>query len=260
MLNRDSSVKSMWPHCSGVQLRCSWAQCNRSLMCTGDKGTQTTGRRANSPPSCSLRTQFGEIWVFLQQQRAATPAVTLLVSPASGTLQQVAIVCRCGDSQASRPTSSTGVLIHLVMVPQHMDDTTMHIQLSGNSRLSCTSLQHTDSPPTRLFVEMISSTHAFHFGHLGFRGTIAACKLKHRSGKPPIKALRCDRGIAFYAHFGCLFAFGDATSTSYAGGDETQGASENKRWTTRKVSCWSTRVRLSSEGKDRRGLTTSSTP
>ncbi|GBL95117.1 hypothetical protein AVEN_188847-1 [Araneus ventricosus] len=45
-----------------------------------------------------------------------------------------------------------------------------------------------------------------------------------------------------------------------AGGDETQGASQNKRETTRKVSYWSTRVRLSSEGKDRRGFTTSSTP
>ncbi|GBN79343.1 hypothetical protein AVEN_88490-1 [Araneus ventricosus] len=55
MLNRDSSVKSTWPHCSGVQLRCSRTQCNRALTCAGDKGTQTTGRRANSPPSCSLR-------------------------------------------------------------------------------------------------------------------------------------------------------------------------------------------------------------
>ncbi|GBN74570.1 hypothetical protein AVEN_32019-1 [Araneus ventricosus] len=55
MLNRDSSVKSMWPHCSGVQLQCSRAQCNRALTCTGDKGTQTTGRRTNNPPSCSLR-------------------------------------------------------------------------------------------------------------------------------------------------------------------------------------------------------------
>ncbi|GBL95963.1 hypothetical protein AVEN_227179-1 [Araneus ventricosus] len=65
-----------------------------------------------------------------------------------------------------------------------MDDTTMHIQLSVNSRLSCTSLQHTDSPPTHLIVQMVSSTHAFRFGYLGFRVTIAACELKHRSGKP----------------------------------------------------------------------------
>ncbi|GBM05969.1 hypothetical protein AVEN_80562-1 [Araneus ventricosus] len=55
MLNRDSSVKSTWSHCSGAQLLCSQAQCNRALTCAGDKGTQTTGRRANGPPSCSLR-------------------------------------------------------------------------------------------------------------------------------------------------------------------------------------------------------------
>ncbi|GBM47254.1 hypothetical protein AVEN_136847-1 [Araneus ventricosus] len=98
------------------------------------------------------------------------------------------------------------------MVPQTMDDSTMHIQLSGNSRLSCTSLQHTDSPPTHLIVQMVSSTHAFRFGYLGFRGTI---ELKHRSRKPMFKASRCDRGIEFHANFGCLFAFGDATSTPY---------------------------------------------
>ncbi|GBM73887.1 hypothetical protein AVEN_40149-1 [Araneus ventricosus] len=101
------------------------------------------------------------------------------------------------------------------MVPQPMDDTTMHIQLCGNSRLSCTSLQHTDSPPTHLIVQMVSSTHALRFGYLGFRGTIAAYELKHRSGKPLFTALRCDCGIAFYANFGCLFALGDATFTSY---------------------------------------------
>ncbi|GBM53237.1 hypothetical protein AVEN_14251-1 [Araneus ventricosus] len=101
------------------------------------------------------------------------------------------------------------------MVPQPMDDTTMLIQLSGNSRLCCTSLQHTDSSPTQLIVQMVSSTHAFRFGYLGFRGTIAACELKHRSGKPLFKALRCDHGFAFCANFGCLFAFSYATSTSY---------------------------------------------
>ncbi|GBN96793.1 hypothetical protein AVEN_242419-1 [Araneus ventricosus] len=100
-------------------------------------------------------------------------------------MQQVAIVCRCGDSLASRPKSSAGVLILFVMVPQPMDDTKMHIQLSGNSRLSCTNLQHTDSPTRHLIVQMVSSTHAFRFGYLGFRGTIAACELKHRLGKPP---------------------------------------------------------------------------
>ncbi|GBN92540.1 hypothetical protein AVEN_53812-1 [Araneus ventricosus] len=41
--------------------------------------------------------------------------------PASCTLQQVEIVCRCGDSPASRPTSSSGGLIPLIMVPQPMD-------------------------------------------------------------------------------------------------------------------------------------------
>ncbi|GBN75017.1 hypothetical protein AVEN_14842-1 [Araneus ventricosus] len=88
---------------------------------------------------------------------------------------------------------------------------------SDNSRLSCTSLQHTDSPPTHIIVQRVSSTHAFRFGYLGFRGTIAACELKHRSGQSLFKALRCDRGIVFYANFGCLFAFGDATSTSRPG-------------------------------------------
>ncbi|GBM62806.1 hypothetical protein AVEN_19796-1 [Araneus ventricosus] len=100
------------------------------------------------------------------------------------------------------------------MVPHPMDDTTMHIHFSGNSRLSCTSLQHTNSPPTYPIVQMVSSTHAFRFGYLRFRGTITACELKQRTGKPLFKALRCDLGIAFYAKFCCLFAFGDATSTS----------------------------------------------
>ncbi|GBN97883.1 hypothetical protein AVEN_199783-1 [Araneus ventricosus] len=96
-----------------------------------------------------------------------------------------------------------------------MADTTLYIQLSGNSRMSCTSLKHTDSPPTHVIVQLVSSTHAFRFGYLGFRGTIAACELKRRSDKPIFKALRCDRRIVSYANFGCLFAFGDATYTSY---------------------------------------------
>ncbi|GBL76690.1 hypothetical protein AVEN_53385-1 [Araneus ventricosus] len=54
ILNRDSSVKSTWPHCSGVQLRCSRGQCNCALTCAGDKGTQTTGIREKNPSSCSL--------------------------------------------------------------------------------------------------------------------------------------------------------------------------------------------------------------
>ncbi|GBN10040.1 hypothetical protein AVEN_113207-1 [Araneus ventricosus] len=37
----------------------SRAQCNRFLTCAEDKGTQTRGRRANSPPTCSLR---GTVW------------------------------------------------------------------------------------------------------------------------------------------------------------------------------------------------------
>ncbi|GBM95668.1 hypothetical protein AVEN_198573-1 [Araneus ventricosus] len=61
---------------------------------------------------------------------------------------------------------------------------------------------------------MVSSTDTFRYGYLGFLGTIAACELKHRSGKPHFKALRCDHGIALYPNFGCLFAFDDATSTS----------------------------------------------
>ncbi|GBN00186.1 hypothetical protein AVEN_3442-1 [Araneus ventricosus] len=134
MLNRDSSVKSTWPHCSGVQLRCSLAHCNRALTCAEDRGTQTKDRRTDSLPSCSLRDKFAGIWAFLQQQKAATPAVALLVS--SGVWH----------SPVSRSTSSTFVLILLIMVPQPMDDTTMHIQLSGKRRLSCTSLQHTDRP------------------------------------------------------------------------------------------------------------------
>ncbi|GBM56242.1 hypothetical protein AVEN_101526-1 [Araneus ventricosus] len=125
-------------------------------------------------------TQFGGIWAFLQQ-RALMPAVALLVS--SGVWYIAA------DNDHMPLRSSTGVLIPLVMVPQPM----MHIQLSGNSRLFCTNLQHTDSPPTHLIVQMVSSTHAFRFGYLGFRGTIVACELKHRSGKPLFKALRCDR-------------------------------------------------------------------
>ncbi|GBN12595.1 hypothetical protein AVEN_265513-1 [Araneus ventricosus] len=61
-----------------------------------------------------------------------------------------------------------------------MDDTTKYIQLSGNSGMSCTSLKHTDSPPTHLIVQIVSSTHAFRFRYLGFHGTIAACELKHK--------------------------------------------------------------------------------
>ncbi|GBO07991.1 hypothetical protein AVEN_14120-1 [Araneus ventricosus] len=129
MLNRDSSVNSTWPHCSGVQLRCSRVQCNRALTYAGDKGTQTTVRRANSPLLCCL---YDTVWRDMGLPAAAESC----------------------DASCRAP----------------MDDTAMHIQLSGNSRLSCTSLQHTDSPPTHLIVQMVSSTDAFRFGYLGFRG------------------------------------------------------------------------------------------
>ncbi|GBM57321.1 hypothetical protein AVEN_157504-1 [Araneus ventricosus] len=125
------------------------------------------------------------MWDFLQQQRDSTAAVALLVSSGVWHIRSSAVVVIL----ASRSTSSTGVLIPLVMVPQPMGDTTMHIQLSGNSRLSCTSLQHTNSPLTHLIVQMVSSTHVFRFGYIGCRGTIAACELKHRSGKPLFKTL-----------------------------------------------------------------------
>ncbi|GBN15371.1 hypothetical protein AVEN_244280-1 [Araneus ventricosus] len=68
MLNRDSSVKSTWLHCSGVLMRCSLAQCNRVLTCDGDKGTQTTGRRAKSPASCSL---LNTVWRYMGLPAAA---------------------------------------------------------------------------------------------------------------------------------------------------------------------------------------------
>ncbi|GBM06497.1 hypothetical protein AVEN_58332-1 [Araneus ventricosus] len=80
-LNRDSSVKSTRPHCSGVQLRCSWAQCNRAVTCTlGTKAhkQQIAVRTVLLHAVCA--TLFGGIWAFLQQQRAATPFVALFLS------------------------------------------------------------------------------------------------------------------------------------------------------------------------------------
>ncbi|GBN92241.1 hypothetical protein AVEN_103141-1 [Araneus ventricosus] len=70
----------MWPHCSGVQLRCSRTQCNRVLMCAGDKAhkQQVVVRIVFLHVVCAI--QFGGIWAFMQRQRAATPAVELLVS------------------------------------------------------------------------------------------------------------------------------------------------------------------------------------
>ncbi|GBM51355.1 hypothetical protein AVEN_110808-1 [Araneus ventricosus] len=49
--------------------------------------------------------------------RAATPAAALLVSSGVWHIATGSDVCGCGDFQASRPTSSAGVLIPLVMVP-----------------------------------------------------------------------------------------------------------------------------------------------
>ncbi|GBN49111.1 hypothetical protein AVEN_54368-1 [Araneus ventricosus] len=69
---------------------------------------------------------YGPSYISREMRRQMYP-------PASGTLQHVAIVCRCGYSPALRPTSSTGVLMPLVMTPQPMDDTTMHIQLSATA-------------------------------------------------------------------------------------------------------------------------------
>ncbi|GBL85171.1 hypothetical protein AVEN_155689-1 [Araneus ventricosus] len=73
----------------------------------------------------------------------------------------------------------------------------MHIQLSGNSRLSCNSLQHTDSPPIHLIVQMVSSTYAFSFGYLRFLGTISASELKHRSDKPFLRRSGLTTGLRF---------------------------------------------------------------
>nr|GBL84077.1 hypothetical protein AVEN_28510-1 [Araneus ventricosus]GBL84090.1 hypothetical protein AVEN_64956-1 [Araneus ventricosus]GBL84093.1 hypothetical protein AVEN_78248-1 [Araneus ventricosus] len=73
----------------------------------------------------------------------------------------------------------------------------MHIQLSDNSRLSCPSLQHTDSPPTCLIVQMVSFTHAFRFSYLGFLGTISASELKHRSDKPFLRRSGLTTGLRF---------------------------------------------------------------
>ncbi|GBO27535.1 hypothetical protein AVEN_205190-1 [Araneus ventricosus] len=88
MLNRDSSVKGTFPHCSGVQLRCSRAQCNRALTCAGDKGTQTTGRRANNPPSCSLR---DTVWrdMVLPAAAESCDASYRAVSPRQTVVQSI---------------------------------------------------------------------------------------------------------------------------------------------------------------------------
>ncbi|GBL88217.1 hypothetical protein AVEN_117800-1 [Araneus ventricosus] len=161
----------------------------------GQRNTNNRWSCEQSSFTQSPRYSLARYGPFLQQQRPATPAVALLMS--SGVWHQVGNVCRCDDFPASRLTSSTGVLFPLVMVPQPMDDTTMRIQLSGNSRLCSTSLQHTNSPPTHLVVEIVSSTHAFRFSYLGFRGTIAACELKHRSGKPLFKVFGVTSGLRF---------------------------------------------------------------
>ncbi|GBN93973.1 hypothetical protein AVEN_212311-1 [Araneus ventricosus] len=186
MLNRDSSVKT------------TALLSNRSLTYAGDKGTQTTGRRANSPPSCSLR---DTVWRDIGLPAAAEscePAVALLVSSgvwhiATGSDRlplwrfsgvQTQVFYRRFDPFGNGSTA--------------YGCTTMHTQLSGNSRSSFTSLQHTDSPPTHLGVQMVSSTHAFRLGYLGFRGTIAACELKNRSSKPLLWRCSVTTGLLIW--------------------------------------------------------------
>ncbi|GBM55117.1 hypothetical protein AVEN_208630-1 [Araneus ventricosus] len=174
---QDCCKLKLLSDCSSVQRRCSRAQCNPALMCTGNKGTQTKMVARTFLLHAFCTTQFGGIWAFLQQQRVATPAVALLVSSGVWHIATGSDCLPLWFFFGIQTHVSTAVLIALVMVPQPTDDTTVHIQLSGNSRLSCTSLQHTDSPPTHLIMQMVSSTHALLFGYLGFRGTIAACEL-----------------------------------------------------------------------------------
>ncbi|GBL56698.1 hypothetical protein AVEN_248438-1 [Araneus ventricosus] len=101
MFNRDSSVKSTCPHCSGVQLHgpihtrfnVRWGQrhTNNRSSCEQSSFMQSARHSlAGYGPSCSSRE------LRLQLSRC-------LCSPASGTLQQVATVCRCGDPTAFRP-------------------------------------------------------------------------------------------------------------------------------------------------------------
>ncbi|GBN89125.1 Saccharopine dehydrogenase-like oxidoreductase [Araneus ventricosus] len=69
---------------------------------------------------------------------------------------------------------------------------------------------------------MVSSTHAFYFPLWLSRipRNYRCLRTEAYVRQHLFKALRCDCGIAFYANFGCLFAFGDATSTPYV---EVQG-------------------------------------
>ncbi|GBM61189.1 hypothetical protein AVEN_241575-1 [Araneus ventricosus] len=147
MLNRDLSGKSTWSQCSGVQLRYSWAQCNRALTCAGDKGTQITGHRAKSPPSCSLRDTV--------LRDMGLPAAAESCDASCRAVSVLRHLAHCNRKRSSAVVVILRRLIPLVMVPQPMDDTTMHTQLSGNSTLSFTSLQHTDSPPTHLIVQFL---------------------------------------------------------------------------------------------------------
>ncbi|GBM95537.1 hypothetical protein AVEN_244258-1 [Araneus ventricosus] len=77
----------------------------------------------------------------------------------------------------------------------------MTLRWTFSSLATADCLAPADNPPTHLIVQMVSSTHAFRFGYLGFRGNIAACEMKHRPCKPLFEALRCDHGIAFILIF-----------------------------------------------------------
>ncbi|GBM95536.1 hypothetical protein AVEN_244258-2 [Araneus ventricosus] len=66
----------------------------------------------------------------------------------------------------------------------------MTLRWTFSSLATADCLAPADNPPTHLIVQMVSSTHAFRFGYLGFRGNIAACEMKHRPCKPLFEALR----------------------------------------------------------------------
>ncbi|GBO22000.1 hypothetical protein AVEN_210597-1, partial [Araneus ventricosus] len=110
-------------------------------MCSGDKGTQTTGCREKSLPACSLR---DTVWRDMGLPAAAE------------------------NWDAS--CSAVSVLRRLAYCNSLWMTLRCIFSRYGNSRLSCISLLHTYSPPTYLIVEMVSSTHDFRLGYLGFRG------------------------------------------------------------------------------------------
>ncbi|GBN84765.1 hypothetical protein AVEN_143892-1 [Araneus ventricosus] len=80
MVNRDSSVKSRCPTAlvSNCDVHVPNAIALRRALGTKTHKQQVVLRTVLLHAVCS--TQFGGIWAFLQQHRAATPAVALLVS------------------------------------------------------------------------------------------------------------------------------------------------------------------------------------